>query len=69
MGVHQSGGHGGAVQIDDFRGLSNTPSGHHAIGNGQVGGDPFPGGRRQHPAPAQQEIGRLIAAGHRQDVG
>lgn len=69
MGVHQSGGHGGAVQIDDFRGLSSAPSGHHAIGNGQVGGDPFPGGRRQHPAPTQQEIGRLIAAGNRQDVG
>ena len=39
------------------------PGARRCIGDGQVGRYPFPGGRRQHPAPTQQEVGRFIAAG------
>jgi hypothetical protein len=38
------GGHGGPVQVDLLEGLTAAPTGHHPVGDGEVGGDPFPGG-------------------------
>ena len=69
VGVHQPGGHGRAVEVDHLGRLPRAPSGHHAVGHGQVGDHPLPGRGRQDPAAAQEQVGRLVAAGHGQDTG
>ncbi len=68
VGVDEAGRHRGAVEVDHFDGVPGAPTGHHAIGNGQVGRHPLPGRGRQDPPAAEKQIGRLIAPGDRQDV-
>ena len=68
VGIDEAGGHRRPVEVDLFDGLSGAPARHHAVTDGQVGGHPLPRRRRQDPPPAQKEIGRLIAAGDRQNV-
>ena len=68
VGVDEAGRHRGAVEVDHVDGVPGAPTGHHAIGNGQVGRHPLPRRGRQDTPAAEKQIRRLIAPGDRQDM-
>ena len=69
VGVHQAGRHRRAVEVDLLDGVPGAPARHDAIGDGQVGRHPLPARRREHPPAPEEQIGRRVTAGNRQDVG
>jgi hypothetical protein len=69
VGVHQTGRDRSAFEVDDFDGLARAPSGHDAVGDGQVGGDPLTGRRREHSTAAKEQVSGLIATSYGKDMG
>ncbi len=65
VGVHESGHYCCSTQVDGFVRLTLAPSGYDTVGNCKIGADPFLGDGGEDASPGHEEVGRLVAPGHR----
>ena len=64
--IDETGHQRGPADVDRFRCFTPTPTRDHAVGDGEIGGDPFAGDGREHPTAGDQEIGRFVTTGNGQ---
>ena len=66
VSVDESGDDGRTAEVDRFEGLTPAPTGHHAVSDGEVGGDPFLGDGGEDATTGHEQVGWFVAPGHRQ---
>ena len=65
--VHEPRHERGPRDIHGLYGLAGPPTGHAALGDGEVRGHPLTRPRGQHPSAAEKQVGGCLAPGHGED--